>query len=183
MRNEVPMTERPSAENEAVMNARQVVERHFSARFHGYAAEARECLADDLAYSGPGARFDSAEAYLSSFHHVRRMTRRVEVEKVVADGNDVFIFYTIHVDHPATRELPIAEWFHLEEGTVVWIRALFDSAPFTAGEISADEQTSIDPLCGMVVRNSSAAAVRTREGTTYFFCSSSCAEQFETAPA
>ncbi|MGC8474493.1 MAG: YHS domain-containing protein [Candidatus Dormibacteria bacterium] len=39
-----------------------------------------------------------------------------------------------------------------------------------------------DPVCGMVIDDSSAAGTVTRDGTTYFFCSGSCQERFEAAP-
>jgi uncharacterized protein (TIGR00725 family) len=39
-----------------------------------------------------------------------------------------------------------------------------------------------DPVCGMALASSSAAAVRTVAGTTYFFCSANCADAFDGDP-
>ncbi|MHB1527320.1 MAG: YHS domain-containing protein [Candidatus Dormibacteria bacterium] len=39
-----------------------------------------------------------------------------------------------------------------------------------------------DPVCGMVIEDSSATGSVTRDGTTYFFCSGSCQERFEADP-
>ncbi len=39
-----------------------------------------------------------------------------------------------------------------------------------------------DPVCGMTVEASDAAALSTYKGTTYFFCSKSCKENFEKNP-
>jgi uncharacterized membrane protein YraQ (UPF0718 family)/YHS domain-containing protein len=40
-----------------------------------------------------------------------------------------------------------------------------------------------DPVCGMTVDPTAAAATRTWHGTTYFFCSTGCAERFDADPA
>ncbi len=39
-----------------------------------------------------------------------------------------------------------------------------------------------DPVCGMTVDPKNAAAAAVREGTTYYFCSTSCRDKFEQAP-
>ena len=42
--------------------------------------------------------------------------------------------------------------------------------------------THRDPVCGMQVEGSSAAAIRDHGGTRYYFCSAGCAEKFEADP-
>ena len=39
-----------------------------------------------------------------------------------------------------------------------------------------------DPVCGLTIEDSNAASVSTYEGTTYYFCSSSCKEDFDKDP-
>jgi Cu+-exporting ATPase len=39
-----------------------------------------------------------------------------------------------------------------------------------------------DPVCGMTVEDSDASAVSTYKGTTYYFCSKSCKEDFDNDP-
>jgi len=39
-----------------------------------------------------------------------------------------------------------------------------------------------DPVCNMSVDESKAAATSTREGKTYYFCSTGCKERFEKEP-
>jgi Cu+-exporting ATPase len=39
-----------------------------------------------------------------------------------------------------------------------------------------------DPVCGMTVDPKNAAAAAVREGTTYYFCSTSCRDKFEQVP-
>ena len=40
-----------------------------------------------------------------------------------------------------------------------------------------------DPVCGMQIETSGAAGQSEFEGRTYYFCSSSCKEQFDADPA
>ena len=39
-----------------------------------------------------------------------------------------------------------------------------------------------DPVCGMKVDPASAAATREHDGTTFYFCSTSCAATFDADP-
>jgi len=41
---------------------------------------------------------------------------------------------------------------------------------------------AIDPVCGMEVDDRSAKERVTHEGTTYYFCSRDCMEEFQAAP-
>jgi uncharacterized protein len=46
----------------------------------------------------------------------------------------------------------------------------------------APEEHATDPVCGMSVQKSSAAAVREYDGRSYWFCGAGCAEAFDRAP-
>lgn len=39
-----------------------------------------------------------------------------------------------------------------------------------------------DPVCGMTIEESDAAATAQYQGTTYYFCSVDCKEEFESDP-
>ena len=41
---------------------------------------------------------------------------------------------------------------------------------------------AIDPICGMTVEESKAAATYNYKGTTYYFCNIRCKEKFEKDP-
>jgi Cu+-exporting ATPase len=43
-------------------------------------------------------------------------------------------------------------------------------------------ETVVDPVCGMTVEPTSAAASRLHEGNTYYFCSTYCADTFDANP-
>lgn len=39
-----------------------------------------------------------------------------------------------------------------------------------------------DPVCGMMIEDTEAAATVVHNGTTYYFCSKGCAKRFEELP-
>lgn len=40
-----------------------------------------------------------------------------------------------------------------------------------------------DPVCGMMVEEENAAATSEYEGTTFYFCSKDCKEEFDSDPS
>lgn len=44
------------------------------------------------------------------------------------------------------------------------------------------DMAAIDPVCGMTVEESDAPDKLDHEGTTYYFCSTDCREEFEANP-
>ena len=62
-------------------------------------------------------------------------------------------------------------------------RERFEDGLELAPTQSPSGETVIDPICGMTVERSTAAAHRTHEGTTYLFCSAGCAQAFDADPA
>ena len=39
-----------------------------------------------------------------------------------------------------------------------------------------------DPICGMTIEESDAVATSDHDGTTYYFCSMDCKQEFDSAP-
>jgi P-type Cu+ transporter len=48
--------------------------------------------------------------------------------------------------------------------------------------MTQDSAKVVDPVCGMSVESSTAAASIEYEGTTYYFCSQQCADTFRSNP-
>jgi len=44
------------------------------------------------------------------------------------------------------------------------------------------QMAAIDPVCGMSVEEADAPAKVDHDGTTYYFCSNDCREEFEANP-
>jgi YHS domain-containing protein len=163
-------------------NAGEIVERYFTALYAGDRQTARLYLADNVSFRGPAASFSGADTYLKATEHAVRAVRRVDKRKVFVDGPDVCIFFDMYIDHPV-ESIAIADWYHLEGDKITSIRSILDTAPLTprTPAVSSGE-TARDPVCGMTVAKASAAATRTYEGNTYYFCSRGCAEDFDRQP-
>jgi hypothetical protein len=56
-------------------------------------------------------------------------------------------------------------------------------APVLHGHEMEETSMATDPVCGMSVDPTAAAAVRSYEGRNYFFCATGCAEAFDADPA
>ena len=54
--------------------------------------------------------------------------------------------------------------------------------PTMFGKKSKKSPKAIDPVCGMTVDPTKAAATREHDGTTFYFCSAGCAETFDADP-
>ena len=57
-----------------------------------------------------------------------------------------------------------------------------DHAPHQPDSGSSADAGFLDPVCGMTVRPEEAAGTHVHEGTTYYFCSTSCVERFKADP-
>jgi len=165
-------------------NAADIVERYFTAFYAGDGSTARQYLRDDnFSFSGPNATFDSADRYAKMADHVGGpLLTRVDRHKVFVDGPDVCLFYDL-VTTATPALIPIAEWYHLEDGKIATIRMIFDTQPFAAQPKQQRGETAIDPVCHMTVDKAAAAATRDYAGTTYYFCNPGCAAAFEREPA
>jgi len=158
----------------------EIVERYLEALYAGR-PEARALLAEDFHFSGPAAHFHGADAFIRATGHAARTARSVEIEKLFSAGSEVAAFYVLHLDHRVTQ-IRIAERFRVEQGRIASSTMVMDTAPFLPGS-GAARQVAIDPVCRMEVDKAAPAATREHEGTTYYFCSTGCAESFERHPA
>ncbi|HWU87803.1 MAG TPA: nuclear transport factor 2 family protein [Kofleriaceae bacterium] len=112
-------------------NARHTVE-----QFHGHFANkdwarARELLHDDLSFEGPIDRFSRADDYIQAVRRLDAICKRVEVRKVLVDGDDVCVIWDMITDTPIGTA-PIAEWFHVSGQKIDRVRVFFDARPFAA---------------------------------------------------
>ncbi len=53
---------------------------------------------------------------------------------------------------------------------------------YREGTETIEEDEMVDPVCGMAVEQSEAAAAWDHEGTTYYFCSVGCFDRFRSDP-
>lgn len=104
------------------------------ALYHGALASrdfagARAVLRDDLRFRGPFDSFEDADAYLEAIQKLWGIVDRIDVRHVSESGDEVVALYDMATTTPAGTQL-VCEWYGVDEGSIAWIRALFDTAPF-----------------------------------------------------
>ena len=152
-----------------------------SAYYSGKVEGARAFLAKDLHWTGPGAHFESADAFIRGSAHAAKALRGHAIKKVFVDGDDVCVFFDALLDHQVER-MAMVNWYHLDGGQIVSIQTLFDTGPLRPPTGIATQETAIDPVCKMTVVKAGAAASRSYKGTAYYFCNPGCADVFDQNP-
>lgn len=160
---------------------KETVINFLNAFYLGDRDEAKRYLADDFSFRGPTASFSTAEEYLKSSEHAKRLLRGIEIHKVFAEDEDVCVFYALRINHPV-NSVSVAEWYRLSGNKISSIRMIFDTAPFVDKVNSQPSETAVDPVCHMSVQKNSAAASRVYQNNIYYFCSVICADEFAREP-
>jgi ketosteroid isomerase-like protein len=125
------LTEAREQEVSDMSKAAEVVEQYHAAFGNGDAQAARSLLADDLHFKGPIEEFDSADQYMESVGKLAQIVTGVDVQKVVAEGDDVVTIYDLHTNTPAGTS-NVAEWATVRKGKIAEMRVFFDARPFAA---------------------------------------------------
>lgn len=90
---------------------------------------ARALLRDDLRFRGPFDEFHTADDYLNAVRRLWGIVETIEMQHRSSAGGEVVVLYDMAPRTPAGTQL-VCEWFGVENGSIAWIRALFDTAPF-----------------------------------------------------
>jgi hypothetical protein len=104
------------------------------ARYHEALGErdfegARKLLRDRLRFTGPFESFEDADSYIAAVQQLWGIVESVDIRHVSASGNEVVALYAMVTRTPAGTQL-VCEWYGVEDGSISWILALFDTAPF-----------------------------------------------------
>ena len=110
---------------------REVVETYFHAWTHGDTDAAYACLAPDLEFVGPSARYTSAAQFRPALIGFAQLTRSARIAELMVDGDRAAMLYDCELLPPAgmTR---IASFFRVADGKICWYETLFDPAGFRA---------------------------------------------------
>jgi limonene-1,2-epoxide hydrolase len=90
---------------------------------------ARAVLRNDLRFKGPFDEFQTADDYLEAVRGLWGIVESIEVKHQSSARDEVVVLYEMATRTQAGRQL-VCEWFGVENGSIVWIRAVFDTAPF-----------------------------------------------------
>ncbi len=93
---------------------------------------ARKYLADDLLFIGLFETYHSADEYIAALTGLLSVTMRLDVKKIIAQGNDAAIFFELQTKKPAEGTVLVAEWHQFKSGKIVHVESAFDGRPYEA---------------------------------------------------
>ena len=95
-------------------------------------AAARALLADDLVFEGLFETYRGADAYLRALTGLLGITVRLEVKRIIAEGEHAAVFFELQTRAPAEATVLVAEWHQLAHGKIVHVASAFDGRPYEA---------------------------------------------------
>jgi ketosteroid isomerase-like protein len=111
----------------ATNNAKSIATDMLTAWTSGDFARTRALLHDDATFDGPLGQTRGGDRYVEGVRGFARTIDRVEIHKVIAEGDDVCVVYDL-----VTREgtaIPTVGIYRVEEDLVRSVRAYFDPRP------------------------------------------------------
>jgi ketosteroid isomerase-like protein len=115
-----------------MVNAGEVLKNFYAAVEVKDIAAARRYLSDDLLFVGPFDTFNSADDYLAALGMLFQIVVRLDEKVIIAEGNDVAVFYEMETKAPVAATTMVAEWHQIKDGKINHIEAAFDARPFAA---------------------------------------------------
>lgn len=113
-------------------NGGEILKQFYAAVVQRDFAAARKYLADDLAFIGLFETYPSADAYLKALTGLMQITIRLEVKKIIAEGDDAAFFFELQTKAPAEATVLVAEWHQFKDGKIVRAQSAFDARPYAA---------------------------------------------------
>lgn len=84
---------------------------------------ARNCVTDDLTFTGVMGVRNGADAY---FNDMKRMKLKYSIRKIFADDKDICLWYDIVMEN---KSILSSGWYQLEEGRIKSFQVVFDPRP------------------------------------------------------
>lgn len=113
------------------MTNRELAEKYLDAFASRDIKKMRSFLSDtSFTFKGPLQEFDSADDFAAALVSLAPMIQGVNVKQVIADGDDVCMFYDFVTNMPAAGTTRIAEWLHIENDKIIFINLYFDPRLF-----------------------------------------------------
>lgn len=109
-------------------NARDVVDRYFTALRDKDFITMRALLHDDVSFAGPLGTTDGADDYIGAMKGVTAEMTGVERRALFGEGEDVCQIYDLVLAKPDVT-LPVAQWLKVRDGRIASVRLFFDPRP------------------------------------------------------
>ncbi len=95
-------------------NAGDILRKFYAAVIKRDLTEARRYLDERLEFVGLFETYRSAEEYLSALTKLLQVTVRLDVKKIIAEGNDAAIFFELETKAPVAATTLVAEWHQIK---------------------------------------------------------------------
>ena len=95
-------------------------------------ATARTFLDNDLVFVGLFQTYRSADEYITALTGLLSVTVRLDVKRIIAEGNDAAIFFELQTKAPAEATVLVAEWHQFKNGKISHVESAFDGRPYAA---------------------------------------------------
>ena len=113
-------------------NAGEILKKFYAAVAGKDIATARTYLSDDLLFLGLFETYHNAEEYLAALTKLLQVVVRLDVKKIIAQGNDVAVFFELETKAPVAATTLVAEWHQIKNGRISHVESAFDGRPFAA---------------------------------------------------
>jgi SnoaL-like domain len=113
-------------------NAGVILKKFYEAVARKDIAAARAYLNDDLLFLGLFETYHNAEEYLAALTKLLQITVRLDVKKIISEGNDVAVFFELETKTPAEATTLVAEWHQIKNDKISHVESAFDGRPFAA---------------------------------------------------
>jgi hypothetical protein len=112
--------------------AGEILKQFYDAAIKRDFALARKYLGDDLEFVGLFETYRSADQYMPAFTGLLSITVRLDVKKIIAEGNDAAVFFELETMAPAEATVFVAEWHQIKNGRIYHVQSAFDGRPYEA---------------------------------------------------
>ena len=111
-------------------NAGDIVKQFYAAVARKDIDGARKHLREDLVFKGLFATYRNADEYIAALMMLLRITERLDVKVVIAEGGDAAVFFELETKAPAESTTLVAEWHQIKDGRIFRVQSAFDGRPF-----------------------------------------------------
>lgn len=90
-------------------NAGEVLQKFYAALVKKDLTVARAWLADDMVFEGLFDTYRSADEYMKTLAGLLKITVRLDIKKIIGEGNDAAVFFELGTKAPAEATVLVAE--------------------------------------------------------------------------
>lgn len=111
-------------------NAGEVLQKFYAALVKRDLTVARAWLADDMVFEGLFDTYRSADEYMKTLAGLLKITVRLDIKKIIGEGNDAAVFFELETKAPAEATVLVAEWHQMRNGKIFHAQSAFDGRPY-----------------------------------------------------